>query len=91
MRYPVFSLNSGFFRPNPVLTSLIVKDLVVSRMMEVMSSESNLFSSSGIISRGLGLKTVKRCVANVSVLFSSIVVPVLFPDRQILVSLYGFP
>jgi len=71
------------------LTSLTVKDFIgISRMAEVMLSEGNLFSSSSIIFCGLGLKTLERCIANVSAfslsLLVSLVLSSLFPDKRIL-------
>jgi hypothetical protein len=70
-----------------VLTFLIIKGLVMAfRVVEVMTSESNLFFSSSVISRGLGLKTLKRCMANILCLslLTSGPAPVLFPDKRIL-------
>jgi len=65
----------GFIVLIIVLTFLMVKDLI-SR--EIVSSENNLFSSSKVILRGLGLKTLKkRCVLNVSAFFSSFLAQLL--------------
>jgi len=51
----------------------MIKDFEeVSRVVAIMTSESNFFSSFKVISGGLGLKTLKRYIANVSVFSSSL-------------------
>jgi hypothetical protein len=69
------SLDSGF----AALPALIIKGhIVVSRMVELMSLESILFSSSNVILRELGLKILERYLTNVSAFSSSLLAQLPF-------------